>query len=151
MRVPRETIFAALLTKAQTAVLNGNPAFVTSSRKFRSWDEVNPVEMPALFIASGNQNAMQQAQYGDIKWRIRALAWIYCMHSPDSETIPGTDLNYLLDAFEEALKPTVPGRQTLGGLVTHAYIDGEIMISEGSLPNDTKSVALIPITIDLGV
>jgi hypothetical protein len=149
MNVSREQIFDALLSQLNTATLDGTTAFVTASRKFQQWDQVDSANRPALFVVKGFEHASQNT-YGETKWRIKAVAWIVCDHSADSDT-PGALLNNLLDAVEAALAPTDGLNQTLGDLVTNAFIDGEVVVSEGSLPDDTTSIAVLPITIETGV
>jgi hypothetical protein len=48
---------------------------------------------------------------------------------------------------DAALKPgpAAGGRQTLGGLVSHCYIDGKIMKDPGDIDGD--GVAVIPVKI----
>jgi hypothetical protein len=150
MQNPREAIFEALLAQLATAQLNGDPAFVTLSRKFQQWESVPDANQPAGFLLKGFEHANQRS-YGETTWRLRALFWVYCLHSPDSSSIPGAMLNELLDAIEAAMLPPPGGLQTLGGLVTHAYIDGDIIVSEGSLPEDRQSIAVVPISMDTAI
>lgn len=151
MNSPRDAQFDALLAQVTTATLNGAPAFFETSRKYRHWDDVPDAELPAAYLTKGFEFASQNAR-GETKWRLKALLWVYCFHSPDSGTTPGTALNNLLDAVEQALKPPVwDSRQTLNGLVEHCFIDGEVIVSEGSLPNDRRSIAVVPIVMETGV
>ena len=154
MNSPREAQFSALLSLVASAQdSSGRPSFVTAARKFVQWEEVADSETPALFLTKGFEHASQERTYGETKWRVRALLWVYCLHSPaDPNAIPGTLLNNLLDSVEAALAPPpYLDRQTLGGLVSHAYIDGEIVISEGMLPDDRISIAVVPVTLETGV
>jgi hypothetical protein len=150
MNVTRESIFEALLTQLATAQIAGSAAFVTLSRKFEQWDAVPGVNQPAAYLVKGFEHS-SQGTYGETKWRLKALLWVYCQHDPTSDS-PGAQLNNVLDAVEQVLLPP-PGfdRQTLGLLVANVYIDGEVIISEGSLPEDLTSVAVLPITIDTGI
>lgn len=156
MNVPREDILNALEALLQGARFWAGPsagqlAFVTFSRKYRSWDAVSEAEMPAGFLLGGFENADQQRAYGETTWKKKAVLWLYTSHEPTSDAIPGTALNYLLDAVEASLRPRDGENQTLGGLINHCYISGEVPMSEGQLPNDTKSVAVVPIVIDTGI
>jgi len=59
--------------------------------------------------------------------------------------VPSVQINQILDELEAALAPP-PGpsfKQTLGGLVEHCWINGEIQTDEGTLGN--QAVAIIPI------
>jgi hypothetical protein len=152
MNAPRETIFNSLLAQIGTATSNGAPAFVTLSRKFVDYTQCPPSDQPAGFLVHGFENASQARTLGQTSWRVKAVLFLYCQHSTDVQAIPGTVLNNMLDATDSALKPPAyDDRQTLGGIVSHVYIDGEVIISEGSLPDDTTSIAVIPITIETGV
>lgn len=152
MNSPRNAQLDALLARVSTAQLNGQPAFVTTSRRFRHWDEVSDAETPCCFITKGFEFGNQDRSRGETKWRSKALFWIYCLHSPDADSIPGALLNDLLDAVDAVMMPApYEDRVTLGNLVDHAYIDGESIVSEGSLPSDRMSLALVPITIETGV
>lgn len=61
--------------------------------------------------------------------------------------LPATALNAALDVIDDVCnQPGNPGNvQTLGGLVEHVYLEGEIGIFEGLLQE--YSIATIPITI----
>ena len=156
MNSPRESIFESLLAQIATATLpdasgTPQPAFVLTSRKYQQWDQVPAVNQPAAFLVKGFEHA-SQSTYGETKWRLKAILWIYCQHSPDPASVPGASLNSLLDSVETALRsPDGSGRLTLGDQVVNAYIDGEILVSEGSLPADTQSIAVVPILIDTGI
>jgi hypothetical protein len=60
--------------------------------------------------------------------------------------VPTERLNDYLDALEAVLRPA-PGQptQTLGGLVHHCFIDGEILKVPGD--DDGQGMAVIRITI----
>ena len=152
MNNPREVIFEALAAQIATATINGTPALVTLSRKFIDWTQCPPADQPAAFLVHGFEHASQVRATGQTSWRLKAVLFLYCQHSSDSQELPGKALNNLLDAIDSCLKPApFDDRQTLGGLVSHTYIDGEIPVSEGTLPDDTTSIAVIPITIETGV
>ena len=54
MNVPREAICDAVLAQLATAQLDGQPAFVTTSRKFVQWDQVSESQQPAQYLVEGN-------------------------------------------------------------------------------------------------
>lgn len=151
MNVPRETVFQALFERIAFAKIGADPAFVTTSRKFRWWTEVPEAMQPALYQQQEDQRASSDKNYGETLWGLRAIWWIYCQHSPDDEVVPSTMMNGLMDAVETALLPDPSGRQTLGGLVEHCYIDGDVVWDEGLVPSDIQSVIRVPILIRTGV
>jgi hypothetical protein len=73
--------------------------------------------------------------------------FIYCENNDPAQPV-STQMNELLDSLTNALAPPVMPhgsfRQTLGGLVQHAGISGEITIAEGL---SGQSEAMIPIEI----
>ena len=56
-----------------------------------------------------------------------------------------TALNGLLDAVEAALNPFPLEAQTLGGLVTHCWIDGSTDYHPGDL--DGQAIAVVPVKV----
>ena len=72
--------------------------------------------------------------------------YIYIDSAKDSSIVPATKLNNLIDALCLALKPdALTGLQTLGGLVSHCWIEGKIIKDAGDLDGD--GVAIIPVRI----
>ena len=51
----------------------------------------------------------------------------------DQSIAPITILNALVDAGEAAIAPNPLGKQTLGGLVSHCWIEGNIMKNPGDI------------------
>ena len=137
----REAIYAALFALA------GNAAdFQTATRRIKDYSDVDQSTQPALL----------QVELGE-KWNARigmppvvtlnCRLFIYC--ESNDPTLPvSTQMNTLLDAVTAALAPPLlphgPFRQTLGGLVQHAGIAGEVTIAEGL---SGQSEAVIPIEI----
>lgn len=136
----REAIYAALFE-----MVSNVPGIVTASRRLRHWGDVPPVDQPALFQAQTGENAMSETGFNPTKWHMNVDLYLYCHAGNDSDATPATDLNNLLDAIEEALKPDYTGYQRLGGLVFDCRIDGKVETDEGTL--GPQSVAIIPIKI----
>lgn len=151
MNVPREQILEALLNVVGAATINGQPAFVTVSRKFQMWDQVPAGQQPALFLRQIPGRVDQNDPYKLPRWTLRCGLWIYAQYSPDSGTIPAVLLNNLIDAVDRALvpSPAFPD-QTLGGIVVNCFMDGEVIIDEGYFPSDMQAICVIPITIRTG-
>jgi len=137
----RESIYAALFT-----VVSGAYAFTTKTRRIKEYADVDQATQPALL----------QVELGE-KWNARvgappvvtlsARLFLYC-ESNDPTSPVATQMNAALDAVTAALAPPLaphgPFRQTLGGLVQHAGIAGEITIAEGL---SGQSEAVIPLEI----
>lgn len=140
-RASREAVFAALFAKLQTV-----PNLKTVSRTMRQINEMRPDEFDAAFQVQGPQKAIFR---GNLPTRtVMRATWALYTFIQDPTVNPSTPLNNLVDACAAALAPT-PGqdKNTLGGLVESAAIDGEIEIYEGLL--GAQAVALIPIEIVL--
>jgi len=135
----RETIYAALFSLASNAA-----GFVTKTRRIKEYADVDSATQPAIL----------QVELGE-KWdapvgqppvvTLAARLFIYC-ESNDPTAPASTQINTLLDAVTNALASTSwqNFRQTLGGLVQHARIAGEVTIAEGL---SGQSEAILPIEI----
>lgn len=140
-RPSREAIFAALFAQLETL-----PGLVTCSRRLKNAQEIQPEGFPAAFQI---QDAQALAYKGTLPtnntWKV---SWLIYTYSTDPTVAPSTALNNLVDAATEILAPS-PGQpaNTLGGLVTHVGLDGNIQIFEGVLGD--RAIAILPISIVL--
>jgi|SRR6185437_3978582 len=135
----REPIYAALF-----ALLSGAAGFSTVGRRLQSWEDT-PAQ-PALFQIQAGEKASEKFPGAPLRWQLSVRAWIYCQSDASPTSVPSSVLNPLVDAVVAALSPTPAGeKQTLGGLVLNAWVDGEIRIFEGVLGQ--QAVAIIPISI----
>lgn len=134
--------------RALFELVGASPLFRTKSRKLRHWADVREADMPAIFQAKGAEQ-IEGSQAGlDAKKLYRYDLYLYATveRGDDNEATPHSVMNGLLDALELALAPSpVTGQQTLGGLVTHCYINGTIETDEGALGD--IAVAIVPIEI----
>ena len=138
--INRDAIYAALFSKASAAA-----GFVTASRKLLHWTDVPGIQQPALFQAQGKEMA-SAGFHLPTKWTLRAHLYVYVHQASVAGQVPATQLNTFVDAIEAALLPeAATGEQTLGGLVSHCRIIGEIETDEGLLGD--QAVAIIPIEI----
>jgi len=145
----REQVFAALWARVSAATIGGNPAFVTKDRTVLPWDAVPSELYPCLFMAKGSEQ-IARVRGLPPKITMNALLYIYAItnaQSDDSAASPSEILNPLLDAIDAALAPdsNETNTCTLGGIVSHAWISGEIMTTEGALGN--IEAALVPIEV----
>lgn len=136
----REPIYAALFAKLQAV-----DGFVTVSRRLKHWADVPPVEQPALFMAQKRETVTTTPGLNPV-WVFSVDVYLYAHTQGDANLSPGAILNPLIDSITAALAPeVVSNKQTLGGLVQHAWIDGSIETDEGVLGE--QGVAIIPVTI----
>ncbi len=136
----REPIYAALWNLAQASA-----GFVTKSRRAQYLDDVPQGMFPALFMIQKSESPQNVAGLPAV-WVFTVEFYIYAHTQGDKTIMPSTILNGLIDAVSNSIAPdAVTGKQTLGGLVQHAWIDGGIDIYEGVLGD--QAVAVIPVTI----
>lgn len=136
----REPIYAALFAKLQAI-----QGITTISRRLRHWTDVQAEEKPAIFQAQRRE--LQQPRKGlPAKVTLQCDVYLYVDSGNDMTATPATIINPLMDAIEMALAPDpVSGVQTLGGTVSHCWIEGEIMSDEGYL--GSQGVLIIPVNI----
>jgi hypothetical protein len=139
----REGIYAALFAK-----FDGITGMPTKSRRLMHWADVLAVQQPALFQAQKSEIVVQSRGLPP-KWQLDLDLYLYVHAGDDPGSVPTTVLNPLIDAIEAALAPdNVRDGQnvlTLGGLVSHCWISGQIQTDEGAL--GAQSIAIIPISI----
>jgi hypothetical protein len=136
--INREAIFVALFN-----LVSSGTGFQTKSRKLKHWNELSAPDMPAIFQTEGRMTAV--APYRQpTKWTLHAQLYIYARQN-SLDLLPSTALNNLVDAVELKLVPGADGEQTLGGLVSHCRIVGDVETDEGVLGE--LAIAIIPIEI----
>ena len=135
----RETIYGALF-----ALVSGPAAFVTKTRRIKEYADVDQTLQPAILqIETGEKWDAPPGKPPLVTLTCRLF--IYC-ESADPTSPVSTQMNALLDAVMSALASTQwqHFRQTLGGLVSHARIAGDVTIAEGL---SGQSEAIVPIEI----
>jgi hypothetical protein len=136
--VNREPIYAALFAK-----LSSSYTFVTASRRLKHWSDVPPADQPALFLTQERETAATTPGLNTV-WQGRASVYLYANTGENIEIAPSTILNPMVDAIEATLKPDpISNKQTLGGLVQHVWIEGDIQTDEGVL--GPQGVVIIPL------
>jgi hypothetical protein len=138
--INRGIIFTALLSK-----ISATPGIVTCGRKLKLWADVPPTQQPAAFIRRV-RDIPEQKRGVPAKWRLYREIYLY-VH--DTVNAPGDKLDDLLDSIVNVTlasdHPSKDSVCTLGGLVEHCWVFGEIQIDDGAL--DNQAVAIIPIEI----
>ena len=139
MSFNREPIYLALFDRLRVI-----PGLVTVSRKLRHWTDVPAGEQPALFLAQRREAVNGTPGLPRI-WQFQIDAYLYVNTNADPDAAPATQLNLFLDGIQAALAPDVSGKQTLGGLVEHCWIEGNVETDEGTLGD--QAVAIVPVAI----
>ena len=153
----RELYYAALFKRLQQM-----PSPVQCERVLAHHEDVPANLQPAVFMTVTSQNA-EQVTGLPTKYLLDAKVWIYA-HRDTAGDVPSVTVNRILDELgrcfaehartmmravhaelDEVLRPPVgPSfNQTLGGLVEHCWIDGEIHTDEGWL--GLQSIAVVPV------
>lgn len=137
----RELIFSTLFSRLQAIA-----GITTTSRRWKPVKDVSQADQPALFLIP-----IRETVDGPIGrprvFTIDADVCIYA-HTRGDNTIPAaTILNPLIDAVVAAFVPDNPmsGRMTLGGLVEHCWIEGQIETDEGYFGD--QGVVILPVRI----
>lgn len=147
MNVPREQVSAALFNLLKTAY-----PWVKSARAAQMWDAVGSTNQPYMAVFAVGNEAKEQAR-ALTRWRMKFVCLVYLradQSQVDAGTTVETTINQIIDAVDAALVGPIKGeRQTLGGLVEHAWIEGEIFIDTGIV--DQQCAILIPILASTGI
>lgn len=145
----REQIYQAVFAFWQGLTVGGAPAFVTATRYARHWDNVSAEEQPALYQMQVRETARYRKGLPTI-WTLELKLLVYVRTNAQSSLpniTPSSIFNPLVDAIEAALVVDDPFNNacTLGGLVSHCAIEGDIEIYEGNLGDE--AVVIVPVKI----
>jgi len=153
----RETIFKALFALTEGVVWNVGPTnspewqrFRTRTRRIVLFSDVGDSDQPWLGQA---EHAETFTQVSRMPYRrIFQAQWIvYHVAGKQPNSFPTIQNNLILDALQKAIAPrtTDPGypdeRNTLGGLVYHCFIEGEVFKDPGDI--DDQGMLIVPIRI----
>lgn len=137
----RELIFTTLFARLQA--ING---IVTTSRRWKPVKDVSPVDQPALFLVPIRESVDGPIGMPRV-FTIDADILIYA-HTNGNKAIPASSiLNPLIDAVAAAFVPDnqMTNRMTLGGLVEHCWLEGQIETDEGYFGD--QGVVVLPVRI----
>jgi hypothetical protein len=137
VRVGREQVMTALFALLETAA-----DFQTTGRRVRLWSDI--AAQPALFLSNvGDEYQRRDQQPARVTMHCEARVFV----TAGADEAPGTMLNTLVDAIDAVMVPDnlLTNRMTLGGLVWHCWIEGEVEYYPGDLKG--QAAAIIPIRI----
>jgi len=138
--------FAAADVGVNVIITYTYTGILTSWMSLTHWDDVSPDEMPALFLVPKTEtNDMKKGM--PTKWSIDLDLYLY-VNAPQNPTLsPSKLMNPLLDELESMLSidSFADNVCTLGGLVSHAWIAGQVLRGEGRI--STTEIAIVPINI----
>jgi hypothetical protein len=145
----REPIFAALFALGQTITWTDpetqeSVGFGYSNRRIQTSDQIPAELMPALLQGVGPEDFKVLA--GLPPKRTLSANWLI-YYKPNLTPLTTDPLtNAILDGVEGVFVPDSPnGTVTLGGLVAHAWIEGEVFKAAGDL-ND-QAMIVVPIKL----
>ena len=135
----REAIISALFAK-----LSAIADFKTKGRRVEYWTQV--ADQPAIFLHHIGDNYVHAPTGIPSKVEMECQIWIYDNSGTSADAVPETNIHTLIEAVEAALvRPPGFQAQTLGGLVTHCWLDGRIDIH----PGDAGSQAIAVMTLKI--
>jgi hypothetical protein len=122
---------------------------VTSGRYLIPIEEMTPSQYPALFMVQHGESWTKAGKGIDAKRTLQRSFVMYAWTPKQDQTYPATQINGLMDVLDAVIEfPNRPDNaQTLGGLVEHVYIEGEVVIVEGVIGDGNASVLIAPMTI----
>lgn len=153
MALDREALTVALFERLKAAL----PMLKFSDRRAMGWDQVP--DQPALILVKENEQATSVKGQPTV-WVLSFSAVVYMQNSEDPTVSPETQQNQILQAVEAALERTkgeqalanaafmdTPDdpRTTLGGLCSHAWINGTVDSDGGAMGR--QGLLMIPIEI----
>jgi hypothetical protein len=117
MALDRNAIYDAVFGRLQS--VSGS---ATVGRRLKHWDDVESSEMPAIFLAPGDQRADGDGPGLPSRWTVGLVAYLYVHDESDPSGLLSTMVDRIESALEDGRRggQTVPG--TLGGLVSDCRV-----------------------------
>jgi hypothetical protein len=142
----RETAIAALM-----ALVTGAYAWTTPpARRLQLWADVPPALRPAVFLFEGGEETYTW-QTGAVPKRIMPVRLFIYTDAKDPTVIGSIQQNEIMDALDAAFAISGAdlsrGRNTLGGAVYWAKIDGAPFRDPGDLDGD--GMLIVPLKLML--
>lgn len=129
-----EAAYDALFTTLKGAAFAGGLKLQTAQRAVEPPSNLQPEVQPALVLINGPIH-VEQKEFGLAKWTLTAVAAVYIWGEGASVgsqlQLPATVANRIVWGFAQALQPPASPqmyeKQTLGGVVYHAWIEGAVL------------------------
>jgi hypothetical protein len=148
----RESISVALFNLLN---VTGVKSLVSSfSRVTSLFTDFTESDQPALLLVKGGEQtelASQANSFALTKWTLNYKLILYARRDSAPGIVGETLMNSIMDAVETAMQSVPKGvPQTLGGLVTSAWIEGGQSWDLG-LPEDPQMVLVATIRVVTGI
>jgi hypothetical protein len=147
--IDREPIWAALMAKLKSGL---GTQIQTIGRRHISPPELSAAMQPAVFVIQVRETKTSTPRGLPGKLILQGFIFVYCATSGASEiagqesNLAATQLNALKKAIDDAIAPDqASGIQSLGGLVSHCWIDGDTDEDPGIFGQ--QAMAVIPVNI----
>lgn len=144
MNPSREQVAVALFNQLQTA----GDTFLTYSRRPLLWP--NTVALPALYMGQTKEGLTYTGDNTALSKNVIYFPiTVYFDAGLDPNTVPDTELNSLLDAVDAAMAPPPinPTQQTLGGVVTYARREGDVIRAPGYIDGQGGAFFFIKVLV----
>ena len=158
MKNNRKAIYNALLASLQTIISGQTPPVQTVSRIWRPHTDYTAPQLPAIMLDERKETATVESLAAAPLYNLYVDLWIY-LQAPVVSQIPGEETIVPMDALDDMLdllensplaNPPKNGMpyNTLGGLVIHSWIAGDILKTAGVGSSQLLySIARVPIVI----
>lgn len=130
-------------------LLKAAHAWKKATRSIRIYSKLSPADYPAMFLHYVGEEDTDPNMDG-LKRYLLHFDLVLNDHAPaNPDAIPEDQLLDLLKAIDDALLPTLRGKQTLGEKCDHAWIEGEVLADAAILSPELW--AQIPIRVRCGI
>jgi hypothetical protein len=150
MQVTRRAVSTALYN-----LLTGAYPWAFSEPTARLWGKVPPNQQPYLGLYRPAEDGEQSQAFGLTKWTLYYSVLIYARRDATPDPV-GSSFSYFMDDIQDAIDTVMQGPyggggvpNTLGGLVTNAWIAGRSDRDEGIL--DQQGKIEIPVRVIVGI
>lgn len=146
----REKLALAVVAKLKAATTaDGKVAFKYVTRRVLLWDAVKTDKRPAVVVMEPIENlkAPEVDRLTEIEIPYRMMVIVDTKANIDNDEKPPISVvNPLIDAIQAAFRADAyGGNQTLGGLVSSAWLDGDIHKDGGD--TDGTGIALLTLKV----
>lgn len=119
---------------------------ITASRRLSHWNDVMPADQPAMYLVKKSEKNEKKRGVPD-KWIFNFELYVYVNTTNDPNVIPTSLMNPILDEITNMFAPDDLANDalTLGGLVSHVAVNGELITDEGVLGD--QAITIVPIEI----
>ena len=164
MNNPREVVSVALFSLFTPLLGPGgvptpSQPFALVTRLYPNKAVIESSPQPALYLLEADENDDEQQTYAAQRYILRFRLFVFGQTPDDGQTAPGTIINPLLDAVDQAMGATPAGTPLNGmnqylvnigqpPLVANAWINGRVFKSYSEL--NSQNFAVVPISVITG-